>query len=79
MAPRGRPPRAGTRATHRIEFYVTDEEFDLIRARAAKGEKFADICRLLLLGALQDERESILTVKNTGLLNTNGTAHRARR
>jgi hypothetical protein len=62
---RGRPPRAGTRATRRIEIRVTDVEWQAVhRLAGANGCSVADILRLgsLWLAAHLDEDEPPLVL-----------------
>jgi hypothetical protein len=44
----GRPPRAGVRASRRIELVVTDDEYELLTS-AAGDEKLATWARAVLI------------------------------
>jgi hypothetical protein len=57
---RGRPPRNGERASHRIEFAVTAAELDAIRGFAGSAS-IADTVRLLVLGEIADAADSELS------------------
>ena len=52
---RGRPCRAGERATNRVEFHLTDAEMAAVRRlAAANGCGLADVVRLGLLTLAHD-------------------------
>lgn len=58
MAKRGRPPRAGERATERIELRLTLDELRAVRALAkANGATVADAIRLAVVGMAADAGE----------------------
>jgi uncharacterized protein (DUF1778 family) len=55
MANRGRPPRAGERATGRVEIRFTLDELRALRQLAAsEGRTLADMLRLAALGMAAD-------------------------
>jgi len=74
MVPRGRPPRAGSTRSQRVEFRLTAEEYDAL-AKFAGHAPIADTVRLVLLDAIAEAAE-LLPVVNPPLPDTGSTAPR---